>query len=162
MSRLYRMPRPDRAPSRPTPSAPPGAFQSFEMHTYWRTGTCADVQCDAHVNGWVTVVDTTTSLGRDQADYIRFDSGRRYHESSPGPGQVRFEFPPGQTCFAKHGSVQDDRPALFLRRGGDWRAATGGRHVYDRPDQMADDMHTITDRLHTIRSRAGTSNLKGP
>ncbi len=110
------------------PALPPTAYQTYQAvrprSTHTKPATCQEVDCQAYANGWTTTVDTSTELGRRQANYIRLKSGRRYrswtHEAS---GKVEFVFPPGQKCFADH-RVPIDRPTLYLRRGGDWRATT--------------------------------------
>lgn len=142
-----------------TPHAHPGAYQTFGIQPYWRQATCAEVECPAYTDGWVTAVDESTDLGRRQADYIRTQSGRRFTVERTEAGWTAFRFYPGQTCFAsKDHRVPWQRPELYIVRAGDHRATAGRPKVYDRPDQWADDLHTTTDRLYTARSRAGTAD----
>jgi hypothetical protein len=142
-----------------TPVAHPGAYQTFNVTPYWRAATCAEIDCTAYTNGWVSVFDESTDLGRNQADYVRTNSGRHYKETRTEGGLTRFDFPAGQTCFqSQNHRVPAQRPELYIVRGGDWRKAVGRPHVYDRPDQWADDFAAHTDRLYRARSRAGTAN----
>lgn len=105
----------------------------FRRDTSVRTA-CEDVGCEAFRNGWETVCDERTPLGREQADYIRKKSGRTVTELSGTPTVFRFD--PGQRCFAEHRT----RPATFLAGGrqvptlGDW---TGDleEHVQRLEDQ---------------------------
>lgn len=108
------------------PAMPVGAYQTYQAvrprSTHTRPATCREVDCEAFHKGWTTTVDVSSDLGRRQANYIRLRSGRHFTAAETGP-LVTFTFPPGQKCFAEH-RVDVDRPTIFLRRGGDWRAVT--------------------------------------
>ena len=82
----------------------------FQRDTAVRTA-CEDARCEAFRNGWETICDERTPLGRDQAAYIRQRSGRTFTELSGTPTVFRFER--GQRCFAEHRT----RPARFLAGG---------------------------------------------
>lgn len=140
------------------PVAGPGAYQSFITRARWRTATCAEVGCGQWREGWVTTVDESTQLGREQGDYVRHHSGRRYRERRTETGWTAFEFHPGQTCFAaaRH-MIQADEPGFGFLVPGDHRATTGPVKAYDRLDQMVDDFRTHTDRIAAARSQAGTA-----
>jgi hypothetical protein len=156
----FLLPAPKHAtpPRRPAPAGPPQAFETRGIRPYWRKATCAEVDCDQWREGWTTVVDPNTALGRDQADYIRTQSGRRFTQSTTPHGWIAFEFEARQRCFGSDRHlVQADRPELFIARAGDWRAALSQPRVYERSNQWVDDLHTRTDRLFTARSRAGTA-----
>lgn len=145
-------------PFRPVaPLADPRGYRTWSTRMWWRQATCPEVDCEHWNQGWVTVIDESTPIGRERADYIRYHAGRRWRARRTPEGWTAFEFPPGQTCFhaALH-RVQADRAALFVAQPGDWRATTDPAHVYDRGDQFADDLHTHTDTINTARSRAGT------
>lgn len=143
----------------PQPAAHPGAFETFGAKTWWHQQSCQEHGCDAYLNGWVTTCDPATTLGRDQIDYIRFGSGRQFRETATEAGWVCFTFAPGQRCFVGSHPGQSDRPALFLRRGGDWRATVGDVHVYDNDEQFVDDLCTNIETIGAARSRAGTAGL---
>lgn len=109
------------------PAMPVNAYQTYQAvrptKTHTRVATCREVDCSAYANGWTTTVaDVSTDLGRRQANYIRLKSGRAYTAAQTG-NAVTFTFPPGQKCFAEH-RVDIDKPTIFLKRGGDWRAMT--------------------------------------
>ena len=143
-----------------SPVAGPAAYQTWSTQFHWRSASCAEVDCEHHLNGWTTVLAETTPEGRRAADYIRHGhSGRRFTEGRTEAGFTQFDFPPGQTCFkVDDHRIQGQRPPLYVVQGGDWRARTTTAHVYDRGDQFADDLHTHTDKIATARSRAGTAD----
>ena len=89
---------------------------SAPVSTHFRPSTCAEAGCEAHANGWTTVCDLTTDLGRRQAAYIRHGSGRRFVEVATGPGVVEFRFGPGQRCFATHQLRLDREPDYLIDR----------------------------------------------
>lgn len=138
------------------PKLPAGAMKTYQVvapkASHWRNATCAEVECQAHANGWVTAVDEATELGQRQAGYIRRDSGRAFTERRTPEGGTEFVFPPGQRCFRAH-SVPLEREPLYVVRGGDWRGNPSGaparRHT--RPDFWVEDFAThqqaLADRL---------------
>lgn len=113
-------------PFRIAPKMPVGAYQTYQSvrprATHTRKATCLEVGCRAQQLGWATRIDVSTPLGRRQAAYIRMKSGRAFTVTGAEP-TLTFTFPAGQTCFADH-LVGVDRPALFIKQGGDWRAHT--------------------------------------
>jgi len=108
------------------PKLPVEAMQTYAIArprgTHTRPATCAEVSCPAHLHGWVKLVDLGTELGRKQSWYIRTQAGRAFTQVTVGTAQT-FTFPAGQRCFAQH-TVPLDRPSLFVKVGGDWRART--------------------------------------
>lgn len=144
-----------RPVNRIQPALPVGAYKTFEVSmpvdTHWRTVSCAETECGAHRDGWWTLVDESTPLGRRQARYIRGESGRSFTESRDPSGGTRFIFGPGQTCFDTH-KAPLDRPAIHSVRGGDWRGLVGERVVYDRGDQWQDDFRTQLERLRDAQT----------
>lgn len=127
-------------PFRLPPKLPVQAYQTYQIwspvRTHTRRATCAEVECEASLKGWRTVADVSTDIGRKRANYIRLASGRHFTVAQAGD-VVTFTFPAGQRCFAEH-RVALDRPALFLRRGGDWRAQTS-EPVQFRAEDWVDD-----------------------
>ncbi|HEX7134077.1 MAG TPA: hypothetical protein VF228_15985 [Iamia sp.] len=161
MSRGVYLPKvPTAKAFRPTtPSLGPGAFESFDIRPFWRVASCAEVGCGPYERGWSSTFDESTPLGQRQAAYVRHESGRRFVESKTPLGWTQFDFPAGQTCFGSdQHRLQAERPALYLRQGGDWRRRVGAVRRYDRPDQWADDFHARTTGVSTARSRAGTAD----
>jgi hypothetical protein len=144
-----------REPQRFDPGGNPRDFQTWGVRQYLRPSPCAEVGCTAHENGW----RTTVLAGSDDEAYLlrvcrgEEDGIRRGFVTIPQPnGFTQYVFEAGQTCFAvsRH-QVAEARPPLFLRRDGDWRAHLGGVRVYERAEQMADDLHTQTDRIQHIK-----------
>jgi len=119
------------------------------VETHFRPATCAETECAAYRNGWQTAVDLGSTLGQQQAKFIRERSGRRYTmEFKPGGGLL-FTFPGGQRCFTPHRAPLE-RPALYVVRDGDWR----GNPRRTEPqlltaDQWVDDFGEHQDRLKT-------------
>lgn len=155
MGRLVSSPHGMRVP----PTGTPTDFRTFgvrsPIETHTRPASCAEVECGAHVHGW----RTTVLAGSDDDAFLRqaargeHDGHRRHFVEIPqGDGMVQFVFHPGQTCFrvSTH-RVDLERPALFLRRDGDWRAHLGGERVYDRPDQFVDDLYSHTDSIRHLK-----------
>jgi hypothetical protein len=150
--------------NRIAPSAPAAAYKSYELKRpatpeFWRAATCAEVDCAAWRNGWVTSIDTDLPLGQAQARYIRLQSGRSYTVVESAGGLVEFTFAAGQRCFEAH-RVAREREALLIVRGGDWRGnPTGERYVHRSFEDFADEMHEHTDKLATAREREGVAEM---
>lgn len=134
------------------PALPAGAYKTYQVlspvQTHTSPATCEEADCQALANGWRTTVDERTSLGQEQAYYIRHDRSRRHFETANPDGLTTFEFPAGQTCFAQH-RVSLDRPELFLVRGGDWRGDPSGAKPYQHssPESWLDDFGTHQDNV---------------
>lgn len=148
-----------RPPNRPwTPALPVTAYTTYgitvPLSSHWRAATCAEVDCDRHLNGWVSVIDEATDLGQRQAAYIRRDSGRAFREEKRPDGLTAFTFEPGQRCFASADHrVRLDRPEIFTARGGDHRAATTDVRRFDRHDQWLEQFAENQDRIRTVQER---------
>lgn len=132
------------------PALPPSAFQSYgyraPLLTHWRDATCAEVECDAHVNGWTTLIDESTQLGQQQAYYIRKQSGRRLSELRTEAGLTEFTFPAGQRCFRPH-KARLERPGQFLVAGGDWRGNPTGMRQQLSAEDWVDHFRNHQDKL---------------
>jgi len=141
-------------PYRITPALPAEQMKTYAVvtprATHWRPATCSEAGCPNHLNGWKSVIDETTDLGRAQAAYIRERSGRRYTEwrDQPWLGGTVFTFEAGQECFAQH-EVPLERDPLFLVRDGDWRGNPRGTpaRVHQRPADWVEDFATHQQRL---------------
>ncbi len=140
--------------NRINPNLPVNAYKTFgidiPLGTHWREVGCEAVECEVQAQGWVTMVNEATDLGKRQAHYIRRQSGRPYTEERISGG-TQFTFPPGTECFQTH-RVRTDRPQIHLVRGGDWRGKVGETHIYDRPDQWQDDFATHQDKLRRAQA----------
>lgn len=136
--------------NRIAPRGAAGLYKTYAIampiKTHYRDATCAEVECEANLQGWVTTVDVATELGRKQANYIRMASGRAFTPSEAGT-LVRFEFPAGQKCFAQH-RIALDRPQVFSVRDGDWRGnPRGTAPVQRRPEDWVDDFANHQQKL---------------
>jgi hypothetical protein len=140
-------------PFRVEPALPVGAMKTYGIRqpisTHFRQATCAEIACDPHTNGWKSVIDESTELGKAQAHYIRNRSGRRYSEDRGSVAAVTvFTFEPGQTCFASDvHRVSLDRPPLFIVRGGDWRGTDGAVRSHVNGDDWVDDFANHQQQL---------------
>ena len=133
---------------RPDAAGPPTAYRTYEASARTRPATCREVECTARAKGWKTVIDVGTPLGGRQANYIRLRSGRRFTHRQDG-NRVTFTFPAGQDCFAQHTLPVG---ALYVKRGGDWRATTSDPRSM-REDDWIDDQRETLDRIRTMRER---------
>lgn len=119
---------------------PPNAyttFQAFRTDDSWELKECREAECGGYTNGWTTKIDTSTDLGKQQADYIRRHSGRDFTEMEEH-GFIVFIFAPGQKCFKGTHKVLNDRPAVFVQRGGDWRQNLGLTRQFGNADEFVD------------------------
>jgi hypothetical protein len=135
---------------RPDPVGPPQAYRTYQIsapvQTHFRKGTCEEAGCLQHHNGFMIKVDLDTDLGRRQADYLTYRSGRRFRKEFDGPTLLTFHFPPGTPCFQVH-KIRLDRPALYVVRDGDWRRYERTRVL--RSDQWVDNMQSTLDNVRS-------------
>lgn len=143
-------------PTRIEPALPPGAFQSYRIiapiKTHWRRATCEEVNCARLVNGWASLIDTNTELGKQQAEYITRHSGRAFKvERDPRPGFLRFTFEPGQECFEPH-KVRIDRPELFVLQQGDYRnRGNAPTRRFESSEDWLEDFNNHQEKLRKDR-----------
>ena len=138
---------------RAPPLLPAGAMKSYTvaapLATHWRPATCAEAECGAFVNGWVTVVPADSPA----AEYIRHDKTRSWREERRDGGLAAFTFPPGQQAFASREHehrIPTGRPERFIVRGGDWRGnPRGDFYEHARPDEWVEDFALHQDRIAT-------------
>ena len=134
----------------PTPSLPAHRRKTYAITAPPATHTrpaksCAEVDCDAHLFGW----DTILPADDPRCDLVRL-SGRAFTEHREGDGLVTFRHPPGQNCYrlAEH-RVPLDRPALYVVRDGDWRGnPTGRQRVHVNGDEWVEDFAEHQAKLH--------------
>ncbi|MDN3244162.1 hypothetical protein [Streptomyces sp. ZSW22] len=122
--------------------APQGEVQDYQTYQITRRrdtivrAVCEQVACQAWRNGWDSVIDERTELGKAQAAYIRSESRRTFRETRTGEGLTVFRFESGQRCFADHQTV----PELYLVRDGDWRGnPTGRKRTHSRAADWVED-----------------------
>jgi hypothetical protein len=145
--------------SRIQPQGPVVAYQTYALYaprqTHHKRVSCAEAGCPEQAHGWVSLIDERTDRGAAQAHYIRRDSGRRFREERTRDGLTRFVFPPGQRCFRQHWR-RNDREALCVVRGGDWRHNLGViRDHGTRADLWVEDFAEHQDRLIAAAGAGG-------
>ncbi|MFI8301568.1 hypothetical protein ACIGCZ_37300 [Streptomyces nigra] len=140
-------------PFRLPPKGPVQAYQTFAVRSpsdRMVKAVCEQVGCPAWRQGWESVIDERTDLGKAQAAYIRGQSGRTFREQLRGDGFTVFRFESGQRCFAEH----QTRPELYLVRDGDYRGnPTGRRRVHVRPGDWVEHMQEEFGRFQDDRER---------
>lgn len=139
-------------PNRIQPAMPVTAYKTYRIlspvQTHFRPATCAEYECAAYLNGWVSTIDEATVLGQQQAHYIRKQSGRAFVEERLEGGLTRFSFEAGQKCFGSDHQVRLDRPELYLVRDGDWRGnPTGRKREHANATDWIDDFGEHQQRL---------------
>ena len=127
----------------------PSAYQTFQAtrlpDTRIKTA-CEDVGCAAWTWGWESHVDERTELGRAQAAYIRWESGRTFQEQRTGPpgaGLTVFKFDPHQRCFREH----ETQGAVLHVRAGDLRGNLGLIREHSRAADWQEDFEEHQGRL---------------
>ncbi|MFE2311673.1 hypothetical protein ACFXC8_00480 [Streptomyces sp. NPDC059441] len=135
------------------PNMPVGAYQTYSI-TAPRdaavVAACEQVACPAWQFGWESKVDETTDLGKQQAAYIRQQSGRTFREQRTGDGLTVFRFEPHQRCFEEHRT----RPEIYLVRDGDWRGnPTGRKRQHTRPADWVEDMTENQGRIVDLQQK---------
>lgn len=109
---------------------------------------CEQVGCAQWRNGWESVIDESTELGRQQAAFIR-GSLRTFKEQRTAAGLTVFRFEPYQRCFADHQTM----PEKYLVRGGDYRAAVGKVRVHTRASDWIEHVQQHMGRLLDERGK---------
>lgn len=105
---------------------------------------CEQAGCAAWLSGWDTVLDETTALGKQQAAYIRSQSGRTFKELRTDADLTVFRFEAHQRCFREH----QTRPELYAVRDGDWRGnPTGRTRQHQRPADWVEDFGEHQQRI---------------
>lgn len=126
------------------------AYKTYAIRSPHRPATCEQVDCDAYLHGWVTVV----AADSEQAYYIRTQSGRSFIEERGEGGLATFTFAPGQQCF---GASRHSLPAVgaeaFGERDGDWRGNPTGRVIRHSPQGWTDSFGEHQERLKTLHER---------
>lgn len=134
------------------PNMDPQAYQTYAYsrgRDIRRKAACQEVGCEAYRHGWESAFDESTELGRQQAHYVRTQSGRTFREYRSEAGLTVFRFEPYQRCFADHQTIAE----AFYVRGGDWRLNQGliRRHANGR--DWAEDMAEQLDTIRTAQER---------
>ena len=151
------------------PSGKPSQYKTYQIlaptATHWRKAKCREVGCDGYevscpncTRGWVTQVDESTELGKNQAYYIRKNSGRTFKESRSGM-LTMFQFEGHQKCFTDHPvhehRIRLDRPFVHLIKGGDYR----GNPMGIKPREVA--YNEWTDDFAENQDNLSTEEKKG-
>ena len=133
------------------PRLPVEAYQTWSVKSRpdKRVKTvCEKVGCPQWRNGWESVIDESTPLGRDQAAFIR-GSRRTFKEQHTAAGLTVFRFEPYQRCFADHQTM----PEKYLVRGGDYRATVGELRVHTRAADWVEHVQQHMGRLLDERNK---------
>jgi hypothetical protein len=132
------------------PNLQPGMYQTYAYSRSLdtrRKAACRDVGCEAYRAGWESRFDESTALGREQAHYVRTQSGRTFREYRSAEGLTVFRFEPYQRCFADHQTIAE----AFFVRGGDWRQDQGliRHHANGRDwaEDMGEHQQHLADRI---------------
>lgn len=141
---------------RADPVLPAAAMKTYQLiaplSTHFRAAACAEVECAGWREGWRTVVDVATDLGKRQAKYIRDKAGRAYRFTKAGT-LVTFVFPAGQRCFTEH-RVPLEREPLYIAKEGDWRGNPRGTAPRQHTaSSWVDDFATHQDKLAEAHNR---------
>jgi len=146
--------------NRIAPDAGPEHFKTYgasmPLATHWRRATCAEVDCDAYLNGWVSTFDLGTDLGQRQYDYCTHDRERRYSVQRVSMTVVKLLYGPGQRCFRSGDHrVPLERPARLYVAGGDWRGNPRRIpvRVHKRPEDWVEDFSEHQARVAAIKQR---------
>ena len=129
---------------------------SMPLPTHWRPATCDEADCAAYRSGWVTTVDLSTDLGKQQAHYVEHDTTRRHSKQQVSDVLVKYVFAPGNRCFrAADHRVPLGRPARFVVAGGDWRGNPRNVPVtvHRTAEDWVEDFSEHQDRLATAIQR---------
>lgn len=134
---------------------PVGSYKTYAMRspiqTHFRRATCAEVDCDAFINGWSYRVETL--LPEDL--YVAKHSGKRYRELHIGPNENYIVFEAGQACFgAPQHVISLHRPEFyFVGRG--HHSVFSTRNAVPRKDaaEWLDDFANHQDKLNTMIQR---------
>lgn len=138
-----------------TPRLGADAFKTYQIaapkSTHWTVVTCEEYGCAAGANGWKSLIDESTDLGQKQAFYIRKHSGRKFTAQKLASGLTEFTFTSGQPCFAEHKERVEDRPEIYLVKGGDKRG--NPRRIkpvtHTRPEFWVEDFQENQDALRS-------------
>lgn len=124
------------------------------LRTHWRHATCAEVDCPAYLNGWVTTIDPMTELGQKQSYFIEHDGSRRWRKSVTETGLVKYGFEAGQRCFGADQHKVQVKQDIFLAQGGDWRGnPLGIKRVHTRAEHWVEDFAENQDKIKTVVER---------
>lgn len=158
--------------TRVPPAHPAQAYRTYTLAVEKTPPSdCRDVGCAQWRDGWMTVTDPDTEMGRAQAALIRSGkTNRRYAEGTTavdtdggdvrvlfdgrkaGPGEpVAFWFYPGQRCFRAPHQVPDG-PEHYFVRGGDHRGGPPIR-THTRAIDWVEDMNDQQHRRAVARER---------
>ncbi|MBO3751530.1 hypothetical protein J5X84_36120 [Streptosporangiaceae bacterium NEAU-GS5] len=135
------------------PKLPVTAVKTYAIlspHDTAVKSACETVGCKAWRQGWTSLIDESTDLGRAQASYIRHGAGRTFREQRTAEGLTAFRFDSGQRCFRDHLTY----PEVYLARGGDWRGnPRGERRLHTRPADWVEDFGLHQQRLNDAQQR---------
>lgn len=136
----------------------PRFYQTFQVtspvSTHTRLVSCEDAECQHYARGWRMKIDLNSDLGKNQARYIKYQSGRSFEVVSQENGLVELEFRAGQQCFTEH-RVPLDRPEIYRVKGGDKRGNPAGTltRVHKKPEFWVEEFAENQDRIARIQEK---------
>lgn len=136
------------------PQMPAQNYKTYELRapvsTHYKDVTCIQANCTAMANGWTSLINEATELGKKQAHYIRRNSKREFTEERTKDGLTKFTFSAGQKCFETHKDKLNRPPLLFVK-GGDWRGNPRGTRPFQHKnaEDWIEDFSEHQDRLKT-------------
>ena len=141
-----------RTLNRPTPRLPVEKMRTHAISaptaSHWRKATCAELDCEHYLKGWVLA-----TAGLSSADvHLAKTSGRRFLVTRDEQGAEVLNFVAGQPCFrADEHRKRLDREPWFYARNGDWRGNPDGRLaqplVFSGADSWADSLSTLLEKF---------------
>lgn len=140
------------------PNMRPQDYTTYQIlcprSSHFAVVSCEDAECPHYRDGWRSVFDENTDLGKRQAHYVRHESGRGFKEYRTPEGLTGFLFSPGQPCFTQH-KMRNDRLPLFRVKGGDYRGNPLGvpTVTHKRADDWVEDFAEHQDKVKTILER---------
>lgn len=114
--------------------------------THFAAATCAEVECSAYLNGWITRIDETSQQVFDddgnevplatrqaQAAYIRRHRKGEFTETRQENNVTAFKFGPGHRCFASSTHKRRlERDVFYQIQGGAGRVNVGADEWVER------------------------------
>lgn len=141
----------ERKPFRLPPKMPTQLYKTYAVRspisTHFRAATCAEVDCEAYVNGWQLRVEGLTP----DLLYTAKHSGRKFKEVEVAKGETYLIFEAGQFCFAASTHRKSlDRPEFYYTGRGDFRSFSIRKaDQFAKPEEWVDSFQHHLDKINT-------------
>jgi hypothetical protein len=139
------------APQRNIPELPTQFHRTYSIRNRpgsFRKATCAEVECEAYLNGWTFTVQELS-----EKDYhLATNANRHFETVEVNKDRTLLVFPSGQPCFAAGShKIENDKPKIYLAGRGDFRMFDPRKAVRfnstDFLDKWASDMDKRNENL---------------